>query len=102
MGEEGREDSGVINVTVIQSVATAAPINLTITPTEYSPTFGYIPPYDPATPNIATRMYATFLALVPGLPRCAHFNYAWAENENLLPKVFVASVCGNEVVDESH
>jgi hypothetical protein len=54
MGEEGREDSGVIDVSVIQSIATAAPINLTITPTEYSSTFGYIPPYDPATPNIAT------------------------------------------------
>ena len=62
MGEEGREDSCVIDVTVIQSVATAAPINLTITPTEYSPVFGPIPQFDPTSPNIATRMYVTVTA----------------------------------------
>ena len=57
--EEGSEDSEVINVTIVQNIATAAPINLTITPTEYSPVFGPIPPFDPASPNIAKRMYAS-------------------------------------------
>ena len=100
MGEEGREDSGVIDVSVIQSIATAAPINLTITPTEYSPTFGYITPCDPATPNIATRMCATFLTSISGLP-CILIMHG-RKTKSLLPKVFVASVCDNEVVDESH
>ena len=54
---EGTEGSEVINVTITQSVATAAPITLTVTPTEYSPEFGTIPPLDQASPNIATRMY---------------------------------------------
>ena len=59
MSAEGTEDSGVINVTVIQSIATATPINLTITPTELSP--GDIPsdlPFEDS-PNIAIGTYST-------------------------------------------
>ena len=100
MGEEGREDSGVIDVSVIRSVATAAPINLTITPTEYSSTFGYIPPYDPATPNIATCMCATFLAtfLFQVFPVVYVLIMHGQKTKSLLPN----SVGGNEVVDEFH
>ena len=43
---------------MIQSVATAVSINLTITPTEYSDDFGFdVPDFDPYTPYNATRMY---------------------------------------------
>ena len=64
MDKDGSEESGVINVRVVQSVATAVPINLTITPTEYSDDFGFdVPDYDPNSPNIATRTYVCFLPL---------------------------------------
>ena len=58
--KNGSEKTGVINVRVVQSVATAVPITLTITPTEYSDDFGFdVPDYDPNCPNNATRMYVS-------------------------------------------
>ena len=60
----GDEDAGAINVRVVQSVATAVPITLTITPTEYSDDFGHdVSEFDPNSPNIATRTYVCFLPL---------------------------------------
>ena len=62
--KDGSEETGVINVRVVQSVATAVPINLTITPTEYSDDFGFdVTDFDPNSPNIATRTYVCFLPL---------------------------------------
>ena len=63
--KDGSEETGVINVRVVQSVATAVPINLSITPTEYSDEFGFdVPDYDPNSPNIATRTYVCFLHIM--------------------------------------
>ena len=51
------ESDGFIQVLVIHRPATAIPVNLTITPTEYDPSLGIsIPPFDPNSPNIAARM----------------------------------------------
>ena len=51
------ERDGFILVLVTHSPATAIPIDLTITPTEYDPSFGInIPPSDPNSPIIATCM----------------------------------------------
>ena len=57
--KDGGEETGVINVCVVQSVSTAVPINLTITPTEYSDDFGYVLDFDPNSPNIATRTHVS-------------------------------------------
>ena len=63
--KDGGEESGVINIRVVQSVATAVPINLSITPTEYSDDFGFdLPDFDPNSPNIATRTYVCFLHIM--------------------------------------
>ena len=48
------EATGIINVTVTHIVATATPINLTVTPTEYSEEFGFF--VVPVDTNIAARM----------------------------------------------
>ena len=42
------EETGQINVTITRSIATAAPMMLTLTPTEIDDSF------DPISPNIAT------------------------------------------------
>ena len=56
--KNGSEDTGVINVRVLQSVRTAIPITLTITPNEYSDRFGFdVPDSNLNSSNIATRMY---------------------------------------------
>ena len=53
---QGIEETGEINVTITKSVATAAPMMFTLTPTEYDDSFGLpIPAFDPRSPNIATR-----------------------------------------------
>ena len=53
---EGEEETEHIDVTITRSVATAAPMMLTLTPTEYDDSFGLpIPAFDPRSPNIATR-----------------------------------------------
>ena len=53
---EGEEETGQIDVTITRSVATAAPMMLTLTPTEFDDSFGLsIDPFDPRSPNIATR-----------------------------------------------
>ena len=53
---EGEEETGQIDVIISRSVATAAPIMLTLTPTEYNASFGLsIDAFDPRSPNIATR-----------------------------------------------
>ena len=58
--KDGREETGGINVRVVQSVETAVPINLTITPIEYSDDFGFdVSDFDPNSPNIATRTYVS-------------------------------------------
>lgn len=60
--KSGIEGTGVINVHVVQSIATAVPITLTITPMEYSDYFGFdVPDFNPNSSNIATRMYLCFL-----------------------------------------
>lgn len=56
--KNGCEGTGVINVRVLQSVATAIPITLKITPNEYSDHFGFdVPDSNPDSSSIATRMY---------------------------------------------
>ena len=51
---QGTEETGQINVTITRSIATAAPMMLTLTPTEYDDSFGLsIDPFDPRSPNIA-------------------------------------------------
>ena len=53
---EGIEETGQIDVTITRSIVTAAPMMLTLTPTEYDDSFGLsIPAFDPRSPNIATR-----------------------------------------------
>ena len=53
---EGEEEMEQIDVTISRSIATAAPMMLTLTPTEYDDSFGLsISPFDPRSPNIATR-----------------------------------------------
>ena len=52
---QGIEETGQIDVTITRSIATAAPMMLTLTPTEYDDSFGLpIPAFDLRSPNIAT------------------------------------------------
>ena len=81
---DGPEKTGVINVRVVQSVATAVPITLTITPTEYSDEFGFdVPVFNPNSPNIATRTYVCFLPLY--YVRCLLRHLAHCTYDHQLP-----------------
>ena len=51
----GDESAGVITVTISKTASTAREISLTVTPTEYSDSFGPNSTFNPNSPNIATR-----------------------------------------------
>ena len=55
---EGDEKDGVLKVSVSRSVSTANDISLNFTTTEYKESFGFfddVPPFNPGSPNLATR-----------------------------------------------
>ena len=53
---EADENELEISVTITRSVTTAEEVSFTLTPTEYDASLGLpIPPFDPRSPNLATR-----------------------------------------------
>ena len=89
---DGREETGVITVRVIQSVETAVPITLTITPTEYSDDFGFdISEFDSNSPNIATRTYVCLLPLY--FMRCLLRLIVYTYDHQLLLLVTIRQPC---------